>query len=235
MSKKIDLTSWKSTFTMLAVILIVKSMFFNWYTIPSGSMIPTLSIGDYVLVNKNAYNLTLPFTEKSLSHHASPEKGDVVVFNERQTGTVFIKRVVATGGDTIVLNNHNVYINGKILAKTKTKEDRDFIYYKETDGGKSYNVRYAKKIDAMFNNARPADTALMSLRFGTWVVPNGTVFLMGDNRDNSEDSRFLKQHFINNSQVFGKAISIPFGLRKVPSFSKTLFIMPVIPKTNLYI
>lgn len=223
---------------ILIIVVLIKLMFINWYSIPSGSMIPTLSIGDHVLVNKNEYNLTLPLTEISLIHHKNPQKGDVVVFDERQTGTTFIKRVIATGGDTVTILGKDVLVNGKVLQKQKLKADGDFNYYKETNGLVSYTVRYSKKIDEIFKfkNDPRFNKALLPLREGSWKVPQGTVFLMGDNRDNSEDSRFLKQHYINLCQVFGKAIAIPLGLRKFDNNGfGGLRLKPVIPQTKLYL
>ena len=223
---------------ILISVLVIKLLFINWYSIPSGSMIPTLSIGDRVIVNKNAYNLTLPFTEISLMHHKNPKRGDVVVFDERQTGTTFIKRVVATGGDTVTIVGKEVLVNNKILPKIKIKQDVNFNYYEETNGNTSYIVRYSKKVDEVFKSQTNVlfNKGLLPLREGAWKVPEGTVFLMGDNRDDSEDSRFLKQHYINLCQVFGKAISIPLGFRRISGgILNGLPIKPVIPSTNLYL
>ncbi|MGR5365811.1 signal peptidase I [Photobacterium damselae] len=223
---------------ILIIIIVAKLMFINWYSIPSGSMIPTLSIGDHVLVNKNEYNLTLPFTEISLIHHKNPEAGDVVVFNERASGTTFIKRIIGVGGDTVLISGKDVFVNGKILKKVQYKEDDNFVYYRETNGnGVSYNVRYSKTVDMLFKHAnKNYFRHIKPLRTGSWKVPKGTVFVMGDNRDNSEDSRFLNEHYIELKQVFGKAIAIPLGFRKFENgLFGNLMIKPVIPDSQLYL
>jgi signal peptidase I len=148
----------------LLLALVIRTFVVQAFKIPSGSMLPTLQIGDHLLVNKFLYGprLEIPFTQISLGRLPglrSPQRGDVVVFvNPKDPSQDFIKRVVATAGETVEMRQRHLYINGQPV-------DDPFATYRLGGVEKSQH-------------------------FGPYVVPPGTVFAMGDNRDESSDSRF---------------------------------------------
>lgn len=154
------------------------------FKIPSGSMIPTLQIGDFILVLKFWYGLRMPFVTDSVTMWNSPKRGDVVVFtrpddpntpDEDDSEIHIIKRVIAVGGETVEVRGATVYINGKAL---------DEPYARWSEGGKYEG------------------------NFGPRTVPEGHILLLGDNRDNSKDSRFWTDPFLDVKRVKGKAVLV---------------------------
>jgi len=165
--------------TALILALLIRTFVVQAFKIPSGSMIPTLLIGDHILVNKFLYGTQIPFTDKKILIFGGPEKGDIIVFKYPENPTKdFIKRVIATEGDTIEEKNKVVYVNGEPVTET-----------------------YAYHYDpTMHSGSDPRDT------FGQIRVPKDKIFVMGDNRDHSYDSRFWG--FVDEKEVKGKAFII---------------------------
>ena len=165
--------------TALLLALVIRAYIIQAFKIPSGSMIPTLVIGDHILVNKFIYGTKIPFSDKSILVFRKPEKGDIIVFKYPEDPKKdFIKRVIATGGDTIEERNKIVYVNGK-----ETKEP--FAYHSDN----FIRVR-----------GDPRDN------FGPLIVPEHKFFVMGDNRDQSYDSRYWG--FVDEKEIRGKALII---------------------------
>lgn len=180
--------SSKSTFreyTEAIVIALVLAFFIRTFVIqafkiPSGSMLPTLLIGDHLLVNKFIYGIKLPLVGKVLIPIGKPERNDVIVFRYPQDPKLdYIKRVIAVGGDTIEGRNKVLYVNGQPL------DDKFGVHVDETVIDRSASTRD---------------------NFGPIQVPEGKVFVMGDNRDNSYDSRFWG--FVDYRAILGKALVI---------------------------
>jgi signal peptidase I len=164
----------------LLLALFIRTFIVQAFKIPSGSMIPTLAIGDHILVNKLSYGVRIPFWEDYLIEFQKPDRGDVIVFIfPEDRSKDFIKRVVAVGGDTVEIRQKKVHINSKPVADSHA-------YFKDGD--------FAGEIQAGQNN------------FGPRTVPEGHLFVMGDNRDSSHDSRFWG--FVNLDDVRGKAFLI---------------------------
>jgi signal peptidase I len=165
--------------TALILALLIRTFVVQAFKIPSGSMIPTLLIGDHILVNKFLYGTQIPFTDKKILIFREPEKGDIIVFKYPENPTKdFIKRVIATEGDTIEEKNKVVYVNGEPVTE-----------------------RYAYHYDpTMRLDSDRRDT------FGRILVPKDKIFVMGDNRDHSYDSRFWG--FVDEKEVKGKAFII---------------------------
>lgn len=165
--------------TALVLALIIRAYIIQAFKIPSGSMIPTLLIGDHILVNKFIYGTKIPFSDRSILAFREPEKGDIIVFKYPEDPKKdFIKRVVATGGDTLEERNKIMYVNGK-----EVKEP------------------YAYHIDSYIRpRGDPRDN------FGPVIVPENKVFVMGDNRDQSFDSRYWG--FVDIKEIKGKALII---------------------------
>jgi signal peptidase I len=157
--------------------LFIRTFIVQAFKIPSGSMLPTLLIGDHLLVNKFVYGIRLPFNGKLLIPVRAPERGEVVVFRFPKDRSIdYIKRVVAVPGDTVEIRDKQVYINGKEVA-----DPHAFI------GSPAVLDR----------GVSPRDN------FGPVLVPEERIFVMGDNRDNSYDSRFWG--FVEERDILGKA------------------------------
>lgn len=160
--------------------LFVRTFIVQAFKIPSGSMLPTLQIGDHLLVSKFSYGVRLPVIGTSLISRQGPAHGDVVVFRfPRDRSLDYIKRVVAIGGDSIEVRDKQVFLNGQQVENP--------------------HAHFTSR-DIMSSAAGPRDN------FGPVTVPDGKIFVMGDNRDNSYDSRFWG--FVDLQDVLGKALII---------------------------
>jgi signal peptidase I len=166
--------------TALILALVIRAYVIQAFKIPSGSMIPTLLIGDHILVNKFIYGTTIPFTDKRILILRNPERGDIIVFKYPENPKKdFIKRVIGTGGDVIEEKNKAVYVNGRVLNEP-------------------YAVHSDTSMKPPGNDPRD--------NFGPIKVPKGKLFVMGDNRDQSYDSRYWG--FVDLKEVLGEAIII---------------------------
>ena len=164
----------------LILALFIRTFIVQAFKIPSGSMIPTLEIGDHILVNKLSYGLRMPFLERYLLQYGKPERGDVVVFiYPEDRSKDFIKRVIALAGDTVELRSKRIFINGKQVKDPHGH----FAGYDPQAGGVGSGDDY-----------------------GARIVPENHIFVMGDNRDRSYDSRFWG--FVDLNEVRGKAFLI---------------------------
>lgn len=193
----------RSLFPVLLIVLLFRSFLFEPFKIPSGSMIPTLLIGDFILVNKYAYGLRLPVFNTKFVSIGEPERGDVIVFRYPvDTSVSFIKRLVGLPGDTISYRDKNLYVNGELVSREEsgryTSQDvkcatprRDAMRYSETLGGVNHDILLHEGSGS---------------RDGQWVVPEGHFFVMGDNRDRSNDSR--EWGFVPEENLMGRAVGI---------------------------
>lgn len=186
----------RSMFPVLAVVLVLRSFLFEPFQIPSGSMLPTLNIGDFILVNKYHYGLRLPVAGTKVVEMNDPERGDVVVFKYPNDPSInYIKRVVGVPGDRIEYRDKVLYVNGqqqtqKLLAQLPPAEPRQLLIEENLSGVKH---------EIYQDIARPTIN-------GGIVVPEGQYFVMGDNRDNSNDSRAWG--FVPDELLVGKAVAV---------------------------
>lgn len=170
----------KAIVTALILALFIRAYFVQAFKIPSGSMIPTLLIGDHILVNKFIYGTKIPFSDNRVLVFRKPQKGDIIVFKyPEDPKRDFIKRVVAVEGDMIESKSKVVYVNGKPL---------DEPFAQHTDN--SLRV----------GGIEPRDN------FGPFIVPKGKYFMMGDNRDQSYDSRYWG--YVDMKDIKGEALII---------------------------
>jgi signal peptidase I len=191
----------RSFFPVLLFVLVVRSFVFEPFRIPSGSMMPTLIDGDYIFVKKYSYGLRWPVIEKKFIETGEPERGDVVVFRLPANPNInYIKRVVGLPGDVIVYDNARLTINGDLVPLADDEdleaEVEGFIYQEDLDG-RNHAIRHSVKIN-------PAGDSRSRLR--VYEVPDGHYFMMGDNRDNSQDSRFIGP--IPETHLVGEAVRI---------------------------
>lgn len=186
-----------SFFPVLAVVWVLRSFLVEPFTIPSGSMLPTLEVGDYILVNKFSYGLRLPVVGTKIVSLGDPQRGDIMVFKYPEDPKVnFIKRVVGLPGDRIAVDGNKVFINGKLLDKTLVSEEPAFNpwqrYYSEQLGTHKHAVR------ELIGSVGGPSVEL--------VVPQGHYFMLGDNRNESKDSRYWGT--VPDKNIVGKAFFI---------------------------
>ena len=196
-----------SILVTLMIVTSFKSAIADWYVVPTGSMKPTILEGDRILANKLAYNLRIPFTTMQIVRWGNPKRGDIVVFNSPADGKCLVKRVVGIPGDTVAMNNNRLYINGEALGyEILTEEDFRTTMPNEDGGLQFYNEDLTgHKHTTMVSPFRP------SLRtFPAVTVPDGHYFMMGDNRDNSADSRYFG--FVDRKEILGQATVIVISL-----------------------
>ena len=193
----------RSFFPVLLLILLFRSFLAEPFKIPSGSMMPTLLVGDFILVNKFAYGLRLPVLNTKIVPVGEPKRGDVFVFRFPENPKEdYIKRVIGLPGDEITYRNKTLFINGKEIAES----------YLGPYTGPSEPTRSMAGAQVKVEQLDGVDHRIMELpqiqvgHEGTWKVPDGYYFAMGDNRDNSLDSRFWG--FVPEANLVGKALII---------------------------
>ncbi len=205
--------------TVVFVALCLRSFVVEAYQIPSGSMIPTLEVGDHIFVKKLIYGVRIPFTELKLATgYRPPRRGEIIVFTHPVgRDEDLIKRVVAVGGDEVELRDNVVYVNG---VATAHKDEGERHYYDFDEASSQWVERDAEAFDSKSGGAEFTtlqDPSLPPRGFGPVRVPEGKLFVMGDNRDNSSDSRFWG--FVPLNLVRGRAMFVwwsrgePEGIR----------------------
>jgi signal peptidase I len=203
----------------LAVALLIRTIFIEPFRIPSGSMLPTLQVGDQIFVNKFIYGVRIPYANVvPFPIVRRPERGDVIVFDNPVTGQDYIKRVVGVPGDVIRLRDGAVYLNGHVLPGQLVQHDVEI--WESNDGSPWRAVR----LDLWTERLGRGEHEILHTRpprpdepTGEILVPPGSVFVMGDNRDNSTDSRFglggpQKIVFVPYGNIKGKAMIIWLSL-----------------------
>lgn len=171
----------------------------DWNPIPSGSMRPTLLEGDVVLVNRVAYDLKVPLTDISLAHLENPQRGDVVTFSSPKDGMRLIKRIVGVPGDTLEMRDEVLWVNGTPATYSDAQDIREPIVPGHTVPGIKLNELAANRQRTV--QFMPTVRAMRN--FAPVVVPADSYFMLGDNRDNSDDSRYIG--FVPRRLLIGRA------------------------------
>ena len=217
-------------FPVILVVFVLRSFLFEPFKIPSGSMIPTLLIGDLILVNKFTYGIRLPVVNTKITEGNAPQRGDVMVFRyPPQPSVDYIKRVVGVPGDEVAYLNKRLTINGKEVPTTAQPDFFDestmryFKQFEEVLGEKPHRVLNNPDAPAFVQGAANfpyRDNCRYSVEGVVCKVPQGHYFMMGDNRDNSLDSRYWG--FVPDQNIVGKAFFVwmNFGnLRRIGAFN----------------
>lgn len=227
----------KSFFPILFFIVVLRSFLYEPFQIPSASMKPTLTEGDFILVNKYDYGLRLPITSEKVVDVGLPQRGDVAVFRSPDTGEDYIKRVIGLPGDTVIYTREKeLYVvpfcaDGVPLAECpqkmhikKTAVSGPGYIDRNPDTGHGFvNIEYVEDLDGVkhgiLNNPKiPQLTREREYKDSQFKVPQKKYFVMGDNRDNSKDSRYWDStHFVPEENMVGHAVSIwmhfEFGIK----------------------
>jgi signal peptidase I len=176
---------------VIAVLAPLRSAVADWNDVPTGSMIPTILVGDRIFINKLAYDLKVPFTSWQVAKWADPQRGDIVVFPSPADGVRLVKRIVAVPGDRIELRDDHLMINGEPASYALVNNSvPSALVVNETVSGKTHALQILPQLRAMRS-------------FGPVTVPAGSYFMMGDNRDNSADSRYFG--FVSRDRILGRA------------------------------
>lgn len=211
----------RSIFPVIAFVLILRSFIYEPFQIPSGSMMPTLLVGDFILVEKFTYGLKDPVWRSQLVENGKPERGDVTVFKYPVDPRIdYIKRVVGLPGDRIVYRNKQLFIQPACAEGAETCPELKQVPRVSVNQGEfTHNgtplLRFTEKLgdvshDILIDPSRPDPVNYYfregHLPVGEFIVPEGQYFMMGDNRDNSTDSRFWG--FVPEENLVGKAVAI---------------------------
>jgi signal peptidase I len=199
---------WRTRLQPLAMLVLLLTSFrsavADWNDVPTGSMRPTIVEGDRIFVNKLAYGLKVPFTTIHLAHWNTPQRGEIVVFNSPSDGTRLVKRVVGLPGDTVLMVNDQLYINGQPLS------------YQVANGSITETLGQRKHEMMVIPTVRAMRT------FGPIKIPTGEYFMMGDNRDNSADSRYFGT--VKLDQIVGRssavALSVDYDRHYLPRWDR---------------
>ncbi|AAM67809.1 signal peptidase I [Buchnera aphidicola] len=242
-NKKCFFRSLSSLFPTFFIVFIIRSFIYEPFQIPSGSMMPTLLIGDFILVKKFSYGIKEPITNKTIIKMNLPQRGDIVVFKHPKNNIDYIKRVVGLPGDKIQYDINRKKIKICInYTNQKNCENKLFITYSKpklsnffqkiyllksrtNEEEKVYNSIYFKKVEEKINNLKHNILILDGINSKIndyyqqkgmpkliWIVPKNKYFMMGDNRDNSLDSRYWG--FVPEENLLGKATKIWMSFEK---------------------
>ena len=197
----------KALLVFFGVMMVFRSAFADWMLVPTGSMNPTIVEGDRILVNKMAYGLRIPFTMTRLTDGENPKRGDIVIFPSPKDGITLVKRVVGLPGETVEMRDERLFIDGAAV---------DYSTTSDADGDLPQATR-AHRHEIVAENLGDRSHPIMTLpdrpaarTFGPVNVPDGEYLVLGDNRDNSEDSRYIG--FIPRESIYGRAFGVAYSL-----------------------
>jgi len=192
---------YRSLILLIALMSVFRSSLADWNEVPTGSMLPTIVQGDRIYVDKLAYDLHIPFTHISLARFGNPQRGDIIVFDSEYSDIRLVKRVVGVPGDSVQMRDKQLFINGQAIKyfepTTIVNQSVPFIEMREDLLGIEHAIRVL-----------PLPTSRDN--FDSIVVPEGYYFALGDNRDNSADSRVIG--LIPRNEIIGRARKVVMSL-----------------------
>lgn len=205
----------KSFFPVLLIVLVLRSFLVEPFQIPSGSMIPTLEVGDFILVNKYTYGLRLPVVGTKIVEINEPKRGEVMVFIPPHDSRYFIKRVVGLPGDTIRYEDKVLYINDERVQS----QPIDQVEIEMPNGMMQSGILLTETLGDVEHETQIMNAPSRDGGRTVWVVPEGHYFMMGDNRDNSADSRVWGA--VPEQNIVGKAFAV--WMHKEPGWTLPTF------------
>lgn len=188
----------KGFLLFLFLMVMFRSAIADWNDVPSGSMRPTIIEGDRIYVNKLAYDIRVPMTHISLRRLDDPHRGDVVIFDSKAADKRLVKRAIGLPGDVVQLQNNKLIVNGVAATYTGIEDHGDYVVATETLGTMKHRVRFEK------NRFNPRSS------FGPVTVPENSFIMLGDNRDNSADSRYIG--FVPRDEIVGRSSHVVASL-----------------------
>jgi signal peptidase I len=191
----------KGFLVLLMCFGIFRTAIADWNPIPSGSMRPSLLEGDVVFVNRLAYNVKVPLTDVVLTHTGEPQRGDVVTFSSPRDGMRLIKRLVAVPGDTVEMRDEMLFINGEAARYDAAEALQESIAGGAVDG-----TRLTEQVQGHRRRVQWLHGVAAHRSFGPVTVPEGKYLMLGDNRDDSADSRYFG--FVPRHLLIGRALGV---------------------------
>lgn len=199
---------WRTLIIFLVVMVLFRSAIADWNQVPSGSMQPTILEGDRVVVNKLAYDLKVPFTTWHIAEWSGPRRGEIVTFYSPEDGKLLIKRVIGVPGDIISMRDNQLYINGEpasyshlddsVVDQLSPYQRAHHAFFTENFKDMSHAVMLVPAMPTRYNSFAPIK------------IPEGKYLMLGDNRDNSKDSRFIG--LIDRDAITGRANTVAFSV-----------------------
>jgi len=200
------LREWTATFVMIGLLFTFRSSFADWYDVPTGSMQPTIMVGERVVVNKLAYGFTVPFTKMRVATWSDPTRGDIVTFPSPRDGQRLVKRVIAVAGDVVGMREGRLYLNGEGLSYQPTTNPG---WPLRPDDTFSHNY-FTEDLPGTPHPVMTTDDQPNLRDWGPIKVPPGQVLVLGDNRDNSADGRVFG--FVEAELLEGRVGGVAFSL-----------------------
>jgi len=188
-------------------MLVLRTAVADWYGVPSDSMYPTLLVGDRILSNRLAYDVKLPFTDIVLGHVADPQRGDIVTFISPQDGVRLVKRVIGVPGDVVEMRDEQLVINAIPIAYDSAAKASVDHRMPDYDGSQ---LVQRERLPGMAHGVMLLPERMALRTFGPMTVPAGQYLMLGDNRDDSKDSRYIG--FVLRAQLTGRVSRVIFSL-----------------------
>lgn len=199
---------WKENKGLIAFLLLMtvfRSAVADWNVVPSGSMLPTIRLGDRIFVDKMAYDLRVPLTHVRIAHLADPQRGDIVTIDSSAAHELLVKRVIGVPGDRIAMRENVLYVNG---VRASYQPEGANLLASDTASPGEY---LAERFDGVTHTVRLSpDAPSPRSSFGPVVVPENQYLMLGDNRDNSADSRYFG--FFPRNEIMGRTRRVAFSL-----------------------
>ncbi len=204
---------WRAFIYFVIAMVLFRSVIADWNQVPSGSMEPNIMVGDRIVVDKISYDLRFPFTLTRISQWGDPKRGDVVTFPNPRDDEIYVKRLIATPGDVVELRNNRLIINGEraIYREVDPEQAKKLASQLQRRSLRTHRILEESVLGStriIMESSRRGNPHIRN--FGPVEIPTDTYFVMGDNRDNSKDSREFG--FLERERVLGRAYAIAFSV-----------------------